>query len=208
MALEDADIFGRAVGLLLEGRDDAAQMVLKMLASEDPIAAPVFDVNVVIEARERARAEQLNNHIRARIYKRDGWRCRYCSRKLVLPAVLELLRVLCPGFRGLLPGHHMPGAETEPAAERVYPNVDHIHPVSKGGAWRVDGNHVTACTPCNTRKSDRAGWLPMDPVPAEWDGLTQSYFGLAQRAGQITRYQREWFKALGITSPARYIRCV
>jgi hypothetical protein len=49
-ALEDAVFFARVVGLLLEGRDDAARSVLEMLTREDPIAAPVFDRNAGIDA--------------------------------------------------------------------------------------------------------------------------------------------------------------
>lgn len=53
----------------------------------------------------------------------------------------------------------MPAATTHPAANRVYPNVDHVQAWSLGGAWDDLGNLLTACTPCNERKSNNLGWL-------------------------------------------------
>ena len=92
----------------------------------------------------------------------------------------------------------MPYAATERAVERVYPNVDHVHPVSKGGAWVDEANHVTACTPCNTKKSDGAGWLPGEILRDDWDGLMSAYRDLTERVYSRKTYHLKWFRDLGI----------
>ena len=196
---EDADIIAEAVALLLEHRVDEARSHLSSLSPLDTVPLPAFDATKASDRPTRSKPQPLGNTMRARVYKRDGWRCRYCHRKLVLPPVLELLTSLCPGFKGLLPGHHMPSEKTEPAVLRVYPNVDHIQAVAVGGSWRDQANHVTACTPCNTRKSDRLGWVPAEPrLYDDWDGLTRLYGLLAEHAAPLTTYHRRWLKALGM----------
>jgi hypothetical protein len=121
----------------------------------------------------------------------------------VVPGVLELPTTLCPGFFGLLPGHHMPFKRTEPAVERVYPNVDHVLAIAAGGACLDESNHVTACTPCNGKKSNRSGWKPGPIVLDKWDGLTSSYQAPAEHALQVLRrririYHDPWMRELGI----------
>jgi hypothetical protein len=123
--VEDADIFARAVTALIERRDDEARTILSTLPKQDPIAAPSFVTSLAV-APQRNKMQPLSESVKARVYDRDGWRCRYCTRKLVVPGILSLLTSVSPGFKGLLRGHHMPYDRTEPAVERVYPNVDHI----------------------------------------------------------------------------------
>ncbi len=86
----------------------------------------------------------------------------------------------------------------EAAAIRVYPNVDHIHAGSLGGDWLDPANLVSACTPCNERKSNRLGWKATTYKPDGWHGLTECYRSLAQRTGTIRRCHLDWVKALGI----------
>ncbi len=195
---EDADIIARAVALLLRRHDAQACAELTRLPLADPIPAYIPASGDSPADLEPMKPEPLDNRTRVVVYRRDGWRCRYCGRKVVFPGVLEVLRLLCPDFKGLLSGHHMPADKTEPAVQRVYPNVDHVHAVSLGGSWRDEGNHVTACTPCNTRKSNRSAWAPGPILVDHWDGLAASYKTLAERAGPLTRQHRHWLKALGL----------
>ncbi|MGA9018013.1 MAG: hypothetical protein WB438_03640 [Candidatus Cybelea sp.] len=177
----DADIIAAAVGQLLQRRDGEAASTLTKLPRLDPMPrSEAKGTERIAVPRQRVPLKKVEM---ARIFVRDDWRCRYCGRKLVFPYVLELLRVLCPGFKGLLPGHHMPFADTEPAVERVYPNVDHVEP-----RLHVPENLVTACTPCNTRKSDWLGWpLPRPIAHERWDGLWPSYRALIeQRPGDLS----------------------
>jgi 5-methylcytosine-specific restriction endonuclease McrA len=71
--------------------------------------------------------------VRARIFQRDGYRCRLCG--------LTGRRVR---FDGGGYGH-----PTDVVG--VYLSIDHIIPRSRGGTSKPDNLRVL-CTPCNTRK--------------------------------------------------------
>jgi hypothetical protein len=145
-----------------------------------------------------SRRPSLSKAQLAFVLKRDGWRCQYCGRLLVAGGVLELIGLLCPEQFPFPPGHHMPANRTQPAANRVYPNVDHIHAGSRGGSWTDRSNLITACTPCNERKGNNAGLPRAAQESDNWCGLVDCYRGLALRFEPIRRYHLEWFKALGI----------
>ena len=195
---EDADVFAYAVGLLLDQRDDEAAQQLATLSVVDPMPLPPFVSTIDGSSGERKSKESVTTSDRATTFARDGWRCRYCHRKVVVPGILEILTTLCPGFKGLLSGHHMPDDQTARAVGRCYPNVDHMQAVSRGGAWRDPNNHVTACTPCNERKKHYLGWTPGPIEKDEWDGLVSAYRPLANRLSEIRAYHLDWFKALKI----------
>jgi len=89
----------------------------------------------------------------------------------------------------------MPKHDTEPAVNRVYPNVDHVHPDSLGGG-HDDDNLVAACTTHNESKGNRSGWILLPPVRDDWRGLVESCRALAERAGNYD--DKGWFKVLGI----------
>ncbi|MBV8081940.1 MAG: HNH endonuclease [Candidatus Eremiobacteraeota bacterium] len=91
----------------------------------------------------------------------------------------------------------MPVGRTHPAAIRVYPAVDHVHPVSLGGAWADPQNLVSACVPCNELKSDKLGWARGTFSNDGWNGLVEYYRALAERRAPIRRYHLDWLRALG-----------
>ncbi len=189
----DADIIAAAVGQLLQWRDGEAASTLATLPRIDPMPrSETKGSKRMVAPLERLPLTKIEM---ARVYVRDGWRCRYCARKLVFHYVLELLRMVSPGFKGLLKGHHMPFADTEPAVERMYPNVDHVEP-----RLHAPENLVTACTPCNTRKSDWLGWPPPGPITDNgWDGLWPSYCALIEQRRPdvpLRRVEREWVAVL------------
>jgi len=199
-AAQDAEIFASAVKMLIARHDVEARAILATLTKDDPIASPQFPTSLAIDPHP-SKEKALSRAVKAGVYERDGWRCRYCTRKLIVPGILSLLTYVCPGFKGLLPGHHMPYDRTEPAVERVYPNVDHILPLSGGGSC-LDDNLATACTKCNAKKSSWLGWQPGPSSPDEWDGLKSAYRALADRhdddVWKTRRYHLDWFRALSI----------
>jgi hypothetical protein len=208
---EDADIIAQAVSLLLEQRDEEACAALRMLSKADNVPPYVPAVIAVVEkAREpvqKPKFEPLSNLIRASTYWRDGWRCAYCGRKLVIQGILELLTTLCPGFLGLLRGQHMPYARTEPAVERVYPCVDHVNPLALGGVCLDPSNHVAACIPCNARKNNYLGWTPRPRECDSWDGLSTAYEALVNRVNDDLsptrkKYHRDWLRNLRLARDA------
>ena len=64
--------------------------------------------------------------------ERGVLRCHYCGREGLLEDVAEV-----PGL-----------------ASPMLATVDHVVPVSKGGALKDERNLVVACYPCNQRKAD------------------------------------------------------
>jgi hypothetical protein len=203
--LEDGIIMARVVDLLLSGQTPEARAALAELSHDDPVPVPKVDDRVAnerpprLEGRPSVRPPQL-----AAILRRDGWRCHYCGRRLVVAGVIELIGVLCPDEFPFPPGHHMPVARTHPAAIRVYPNVDHVHAGSLGGDWHDPANLIAACTPCNERKSDRLGWISAPPELDDWDGLAGRYQALAELTGEpMRRYHVDWLRALNPTTHSR-----
>lgn len=199
MAVEDAIILEAAVRLVLEQRVAEARAELRTLSVEDPMPHPVVDAKTAA-ARPIARIPRpsVNRSLLATVLQRDGWTCRYCGRKLVVAGVIELIGTLCPIEFPFPPGHHMPVGRTQPAANRVYPNADHVHAGSLGGDWHDPANLVAACTPCNERKSDMLGWTAGANADGQWKGLTEYYRVLAESTGTVRSYHAAWLRTLGL----------
>jgi 5-methylcytosine-specific restriction endonuclease McrA len=137
------------------------------------------------------------------VYRRDGCRCHYCGRRVVASVVIELVGRLCPDEFPFPPGHHMPKDRTHPAAERVYPNVDHVQALVSGGAALELANLVTACTPCNEEKGDRLGWERVELERDGWDGLSGACRELLVLAATpLTSTHRAWLRAF--ETPERF----
>lgn len=91
--------------------------------------------------------------------------------------------------------------QVHPAYLLVSTSLDHVEPGGRGGNWLDEGNHVSACCPCNTGKADlrlqEVGWtlLSTAQVRSDWDGLANATNELWQRAGKPDIY-REWRRAL------------
>jgi hypothetical protein len=195
---QDAYFLREAARLLVERRDAAARLELLKLPRVDTVKRPIVKATAADAPAERTARPPTSPALLAPILRRDGWRCRYCGRRLVLSGVIALIARLCPSDFPFPPGHHMPADRTHPAAIRVYPNVDHVHAGSVGGDWRATENLVTACTPCNEAKSNRLGWEPEAFGSDNWDGLVQFYRALVERTGDRSSYHRQWMKALGV----------
>jgi HNH endonuclease len=182
--------------MLLTGDNDDACSVLRQLPQVDPVPRPSVTTDLrLVQAKQAIQA--LKHAGRARVYEADGWRCRYCGRLLVVPGVIELIGVLCPD-EFPFPSHAMPRATTHPAAERAYPNVDHVHATSVGGT-ADEINLVTACTICNEKKGNRGGWQLLRPTPGDWDGLKSAYRELGTLAGgPRSKFHQPWLRALGV----------
>ena len=98
--VEDADIIAHGARLLLDGRDDEAARALATLPFDDPVPATRFVSTTGVTYEGAASKGLLDNSDRIALYNRDGWRCRYCGRKVVVAGVLEILTSLSPGLRG------------------------------------------------------------------------------------------------------------
>jgi hypothetical protein len=185
--------------LLLASDREGAREVLRALSTADPLPRPRPDALAATERPLRRPRVTVSPKLKAEAFLRDGWRCHYCGRRVVVAGVIELIGLLCPDEFPFPPGHHMPKGRTHPAAERVYPNVDHVKATAIGGDALDLSNLVTACTPCNETKGDRLGWERVELLRDEWDGLAGLYRGLFTLANaRMTSTHRDWMRALAV----------
>jgi hypothetical protein len=109
------------------------------------------------------------------VFMRDGFIDRYTGNRLVNPGVLRLLHVVLGDD---FPAHpNWKVSETHPAFWELFPTVDHVVPVSRGGPDKKS-NWVTASMLSNQAKNqwtlDDLGWKLHPPgAAAEWDGLSR-----------------------------------
>ncbi len=159
----------RAVGEFMAGRDDDARKLLR--ADPEPVPNPRL---------------HLSPRVRLRIYRRDGFLCRYCGRRTLFEPTLRLLSTLAPDD---FPYHpNWKRGSVHPAYPTLTPSCDHLVPVTRGGAALDPMNLVTACARCQYAKGDYLlaelqGYELQPPEPIGWDGLT----GVYPRLYELTR---------------------
>ena len=137
------------------------------------------------------RSRQASSLQEKLVYKRDGYRCRYCSSRLIPGIVLKAFsRVIGGdsfGITGTRQQHHG-------AAVSIRACADHVVPHARGGRTNVE-NLVTACWPCNFAK---AGYAVEEigiqdprlrpPQPSDdWDGLMSLFPELQKRLHEVTK---------------------
>lgn len=108
-----------------------------------------------------------------RVFARDGFLDRYSGMRLVFPGALRLLSDLMPD---IFPHHpHWRTDKAHFAYWELFPTIDHVVPVSRGGE-DADPNWVTTSMLRNAAKSnftiEELGWKLRAPGNLEhWDGL-------------------------------------
>lgn len=157
------------------------------LAQAVRIAAVAFIAGQDAEARRLLEAAPeppanarvaLSPRLRLRIYRRDGFLCRYCSRETLFEPALRLLSELAPE---VFPFHpNWKRGFVHPAYPTLTPSCDHLVPVARGGAAVDPMNLVTACARCQYSKGDyllsELRGVELQPCrPSEWNGLTELY---------------------------------
>lgn len=140
-----------------------------------------------------------------RLFLRDGFIDRYSGSPLVLPATLRLLSKLLPDEFPAHPNWKM--SESHIAFWEVFPTVDHVVPVARGGL-DTEENWVTTSMLRNGAKShwtlEELGWqlYPAGNV-RDWDGLT-SWFLLYIEHHPVfleDAYLKRWHKAALLSQP-------
>jgi len=147
--------------------------------------------------------ENIGRHYTAlecmRVFIRDGFIDRYSGKRLIFPATLRALSLLFPAQ---FPFH--PNWKTDACHFAYYelsPTIDHIVPVSRGGADARD-NWVTTSMLTNAAKGnflvEELGWHILPPGNLEeWDGLTKWFFRQDELANFRTKSSsvRNWAEA-------------
>lgn len=133
------------------------------------------------------------------VFMRDGFIDRYSGACLVFPGALRLLSVLFPGE---FPYHKNGRADLGHFAFwELFPSIDHVQPVSRGGA-DDESNWVTTSMLRNAAKSnwtlDELGWQLRPPGDMrEWDGLMRWYVERCTRQPELAvdARMKGWLRA-------------
>ena len=134
-----------------------------------------------------------------RAFVRDGFIDRYSGTRLVFPGTLRVLSLLMPEEFPFHPNWKMDA--THPAFWELFPTIDHVVPVVRGGA-DTEENWVTTS---QLRNSAKANWTPEELswklVPSgninEWDGLSEWFVNFIEEHEDLlgNNYLRTWLRA-------------
>ncbi len=142
----------------------------------------------------------------ARVFVRDGFIDRYTGNTLVFPPVLRILSVVLPSEFPFHP--HWKTDVTHPAFWEVGATVDHLVPVTRGGA-DDESNWVTTSMARNSAKMnwtlDELGWTLHPPGDMqEWDGLLHWFleYTVAHPETVTSNLIKQWQRAAKLATVA------
>jgi hypothetical protein len=134
-----------------------------------------------------------------RVFIRDGFIDRYLGERLIFPGTLRLLSVLLPEEFPFRSNWKMDS--THPAFWELFPTIDHVVPVARGGV-DADENWVTTSQLRNSAKAnwtlEELSWKLLPPGNIEeWDGLTRWFVNFVARHNDLVgnKYLRIWWRA-------------
>ena len=178
--------------------------VVRTIVSDGIAAGAAALAPIAFSPRTIERRRTPARRLRAKVFVRDRFCCRYCGGKTLFEPLLRLVGGIYPDA---FPWHpNWRGGLTHPAIIARSAVVDHVSPGSRGGEWLGLENLVTACNPCNSIKADfdleQLGW-ELQPTPdSDWDGLTRFYPDVWLAAGRPSAdYHVAWMADLGIRVP-------
>ncbi len=181
--------FARAADALLAGNQDEAVLHIGKAERADILAwgIPVMstvDPKIIrwrpidestLPEQGRVGSPKPGPKLLDAMYRRDGWRCRFCGSPVIVPEARTRIGELLPGaFRWT-------NAHGDHAGFEILSGVaDHVQPHSWSGPTSLD-NLVSCCAPCNYGRGpaflDEMGLIDprtREPYPADgWDGLTR-----------------------------------
>jgi hypothetical protein len=133
------------------------------------------------------------------VFVRDGFIDRYSGKRLICPPTLRLIYKRIPEHFPFHP--HGQGDACHFAFWELLPTIDHIVPVSRGGA-DDEQNWVTTSMIYNSAKAnwtlDELRWSLHPPGDMkDWDGLLSWFVeqAMADRSTLEDPYLRQWFGA-------------
>lgn len=150
-------------------------------------------------ARLKNAGRQYTNGQKTRIFLRDGFIDRYSGERLVFPGVLRLLSLLMPDE---FPFHsNWKTSECHLAYWQLFPSIDHVIPVSRGGPDEKS-NWVCTSQLRNGAKSnwllEELGWSLHPPGKlTDWDGMTGWFVSHLDENPKYLddKYIHSWFRA-------------
>ncbi len=133
------------------------------------------------------------------VFRRDGFIDRYTGDRLIFPPVLRVISTLLPNE---FPFHtNWKTSACHPAFWEVGATVDHVVPVTRGGADSMQ-NWVTTSMARNSAKMnwliEELGWTLHPPGSlAQWDGMLGWFMELVEARPALKRITMigSWFRA-------------
>lgn len=133
------------------------------------------------------------------VFLRDGFIDRYTGERLLFPGTLRLLNRLLPEDFPCDDKARL--SVTHQAFWELFPSLDHIVPVSRGGPDTED-NWVTTSMSRNAAKGlwtlEELGWRLLPPGDSQWDGLTGWCMEHVRTRPTLLKddaYLRSWYTA-------------
>jgi len=134
-----------------------------------------------------------------KVFMRDGFIDRYSGEQLVFPPVLRLISNTFPKEFPFHPNWKM--NECHIAYWELFPTIDHIVPVARGGQ-DIESNWIATSMLRNSAKAnwtlEELGWklLPEGDTNI-WDGLTASFLRYANQHPELLAnpFASKWCKA-------------
>lgn len=182
--LEKAAVIAEVCSVLIHGAPHAAASLLQR---EYPFAP------------EPVTKRKYGERQSTRVFIRDGFRDRYTGERLIFPPVLRMLSLALPNEFPYHPNWRTD--VTHPAYWEVGATIDHLVPVTRGGA-DDESNWVTTSMARNSAKMNwtlaELGWTLHPPGDfREWDGLLRWFldFTAARPAMLVNTSIRQWHRA-------------
>lgn len=183
---------------MIDGSVTIDEISTALVEKDLPKAAEIARLNWPFEPRE-VHSRQYSPKQLVRLFTRDGFCDRYSGKRLVHPGMLRLLSILLPQEFPFQ--EHWKMTETHMAFWELFPTLDHVTPISRGGADREE-NWVTTSQLRNSAKSswtlEELGWqlLGINSLPM-WDGLTSRFMELVSLSEdlQANPYIHRWYVA-------------
>jgi len=172
---------------------------------------PPFDqLEKEVYLKEKRRRAKLSKERQVRIFRRDGWLCRWCKKPVMFGPVMRYLEkeVRRAGHEEPLAYYHAHWTrDGAPLMDELGAVVDHVEAFASGGRCE-DQNLVTACCKCNGRKNSLPlpAWDQLEkrsPIkgkygePQHWDGLSAVFIVLSEsHRNDLTAGEEGWLTAL------------
>lgn len=200
-AAAETRTFGRPVmtSPLRDKVDVLAEALADLSRGDERSASERISAGYAFEARVRAKRTWSPARSLV-IFRRDGFVDRYSGKRLVYPGALRVLSRLLPETFPAHPNWKM--SATHFAYWELFPTLDHIVPIGRGGTDSED-NLVTTSFLRNQAKSswalEKLGWTLHRPGSIhEWDGLmsaTSSLIAARPSLLEDDTYLRGWHTA-------------
>jgi len=197
-ALDAASPVRPAVGTPSNKAEIVARICSALTRGEEVEAKEIARREYPFEGRPSA-GRKYTPYEMTRVFVRDGFTDRYTGQRLVFPGALRMLSRVLPEEFPAHPNWKM--AESHMVYWELFPTIDHVVPVARGGA-DAEPNWVTTSMLTNASKSswtlEELGWTLRTPADlSEWDGLIRWAidYAVAHPALLADPYIKRWHNA-------------